>query len=173
MSKSKIILASLFFLLVGIVIGGYLFNQSQPRSFLSLNRCQDCLSPKDLAGLLASVGIQKLPSLIPFVVLETDKTIVIKNPLPEARGSSPFSPVKARRPDITLDYIIIPKKDIKDIGQISKEDAPYLLDAYIVARDIIEKEKLSNYRIYTNGPGFQDVTYLHFHLTGKRNLFLR
>jgi len=173
MSKSKIILASLFFLLVGIVIGGYLFNQSQPRSFLSLTRCQDCLSPKDLAGLLASVGIQKLPSLIPFVVLETDKTIVIKNPLTEVRGSGPFSPVKARRPDTTLDYIIIPKKDIKDIGQISKEDAPYLLDAYAVARDIIEKEKLSNYRIYTNGPGFQDVTYLHFHLTSRRSLFPR
>jgi hypothetical protein len=151
MSKSKIILASLFFLLVGIVIGGYLFNESQPRSFLSLNRCQNCLSPEDLAGLLASVGIQKLPGLIPLVVLETDKTIVIKNPLPEAR----------------VDYIIIPKKDIKNIGQISEEDAPYLLDAYVVARDIIEKEKLSKYRIYTNGPGFQDVTYLHFHLISK------
>jgi hypothetical protein len=144
-------LASLFFLLVGIVIGGYLFNESQPRSFLSLNRCQNCLSPEDLAGLLASVGIQKLPGLIPLVVLETDKTIVIKNPLPEAR----------------VDYIIIPKKDIKNIGQISEEDAPYLLDAYVVARDIIEKEKLSKYRIYTNGPGFQDVTYLHFHLISK------
>jgi len=153
MSKSKIILASLFFLLVGIVIGGYLFNQSQPRSFLSLNQCQNCLSPKDLAGLLASVGIQKLPGLIPFVVLETDKTIVVKNPLTKAY----------------VDYIIIPKKDIKDIGQISKEDAPYLIDAYLAARDIIEKEKLSNYRIYTNGPGFQDATYLHFHLINKRS----
>jgi hypothetical protein len=174
MSKPKIILASLFFLLVGIAIGGYLFDQSQPRSFLALNRCQDCLSPKDLAGLIASVGIQKVPGLIPFVVLETDKTIVIKNPLPEGRGSGPFSSVRARRNSgITLHYVIIPKKDIKDIGQISKEDAPYLLDAYVVARDIIEKEKLSNYRIYTNGPGFQDVTYLHFHLIGKRSLSLR
>jgi hypothetical protein len=149
MSSLKIILASLFFLLVGMVTGGYLFNQSQPRSFLSLNRCQNCLSRKDLAGLIASVGIQKFPGLIPFIILETDKTIAIKNPLPEPR----------------VDYIIIPKKDIKDIGQISVEDAPYLLDAYVVARDIIKKEKLSNYRIYTNGPGFQDVTYLHFHLT--------
>jgi histidine triad (HIT) family protein len=151
MSKSKKILSALFFLFLGIVIGGSLFNESQPRSFLSLNQCQNCLSPKDLAGLLASVGIQKFPDLMPFVVLETDKTIVIKNPLPKAR----------------VDYVIIPKKDIKNIEQISVEDAPYLFDAYEVARYIIEKEKLTNYRLFTNGPGFQDVTYLHFHLISK------
>jgi Scavenger mRNA decapping enzyme C-term binding len=148
MSKFKIILAALLLLLVGIVIGGYLFDQSQPRSFLSLNRCQHCLSPEDLAGLLASVGIQKLSGLIPYVVFETDKTVVVKNPLSEAH----------------VDYVIIPKKDIKDIGQISKEDAPYLIDAYLVAGYIIRKEKLSNYRLFTNGPGFQSLTYLHFHL---------
>lgn len=39
-----------------------------------------------------------------------------------------------------------------------------MIDAYQVAREMIEKKKLSNYRFHTNGPGIQDVTYLHFHL---------
>ncbi|MCX5895637.1 MAG: hypothetical protein NTZ51_07405 [Proteobacteria bacterium] len=106
-------LRSLFFLSVGVIIGGYLFSQSQPRSVLSINQCKDCLSAEDLAGLLVSAGIQKLPGLIPFVVFETDKTIAIKSPLPEAQ----------------IDYVIFPKKDIKNIGEIAKEDAPYLIDA--------------------------------------------
>lgn len=141
-------LRSLFFLSVGVIIGGYLFSQSQPRSVLAINQCKDCLSAKDLAGLLASAGIQKLPGLIPSVVFETDKTIAIKSPLPEAE----------------IDYVIFPKKDIKNIGEIAKEDAPYLIDAYLVARHIIEKENLVHYAIFTNGPGCQKITYLHFHL---------
>lgn len=136
------------FLLIGMVIGGYLFAKSQPRSFLSLDQNRVHLSKRELAGLLASVGIQQIPGLIPSVVYETDKTIVISSPLPEAR----------------LDYVIFPKKDIKDIGEITKEDSEYLIDAYLAARHIIEEKKLSRYRFYTNGPGFQKVTYLHFHL---------
>ena len=152
MSKLKGTLWSLLLLSIGVVIGGYLFSQSQPRSLLAINRCQDCLSAKDLAGLLASAGIQKLPDLIPFVVFETDKTIVIRNPLTTAY----------------VDYIIFPKKDIRNIGEINKEDSSYLIDAYSVARYIIDKEKLTNYQFYTNGPGFQHVTYLHFHLLAQQ-----
>ena len=139
---------SLFSLFVGVVVGGYLFDQSQPRSFLSINHCDHCLNAKDLAGLLTSVGVHKMPGLIPSVVFESEKTIVIKNPRPESR----------------FDYILIPKKDIKNIGDLTEEDAPYLIDVYLVARTIVEKEKVSNYRLFTNGPGFQDATYLHFHL---------
>jgi len=106
------------------------------------------MNPNELAGLLASVGVRKTPGLIPFVVLETDKTIVLKNPFGRER----------------VHYLIIPKKDIKNIGEISKEDEPYLIDAHAVARALIEKEKLYRYRLYTNGPGVQHVAYLHFHL---------
>jgi len=144
----KIIVLALISIGVGILIGGYLFSKSQPRSFLALNRCQNCLSPEDLLGLAASVGIHKFPKLVPSVLFETDKTVVIKHPHPLSR----------------IHYIIVPKKDIKNIGEISEADSPYLMDAYLVARQIIDKEKLINYRLLTNGPGFQDVTYLHFHL---------
>jgi len=151
MKKFKIILLVLISLCVGILIGGYLFSQSQPRSFLAINRCESCLSHEDLLGLLASVQIQHFSGIMPFKVFETDKTVVIKHPFSSDR----------------IHYVIIPKKDIKNIGQISDADAQYLTDAFFVARWIIEREKLSRYRLYTNGPGLQDVTYLHFHLVAE------
>ncbi len=131
---------------IGIMIGAYLFSQSQPRSFLSIKHCQDYLSQADLLGLIASVGLQRFPGLIPSVAFETDKTVAIK------------------LLSNNLHYVIIPKKDIKNIGEVSEGTGEYLLDAYFVARRIIGEGKLSQYRFYTNGPGFQDVTYLHFHL---------
>ena len=148
MRKLMTFLIPVFFLSIGIVIGGYLFARSQPRSFLSFDKGRVHLRKKELAGLLASAGIQQLPGFIPAVVFVTDKTIVISSPVPEAR----------------LDYVIFPKKDIKNIGEITRADSEYLLDAYLAARHIIEEKKLSNYRFYTNGPGYQKVAYLHFHL---------
>jgi hypothetical protein len=151
MNKFEIALLVLVSVIIGIIIGGYLFAQSQPRSFLSINRCQNCLRRADLLGLIASVGIQKFPGLIPSVVLETDRTVVVKHPFPLER----------------IHYLIIPKKDIKDIGEISEVNAQYLIDAYLVVRRIIEEEKLSKYQLFTNGPGFQDMTYLHFQLIAE------
>jgi hypothetical protein len=148
MRKVITFLIPALFLTIGIVIGGYLFTKTQPRSFLSFVNGRVHLSKKELAGLLASAGIQQLPGFIPSVVFETDKTIAIRSPLPEAR----------------IDYVIFPKKDIKNIGEITKDDSEYLLDAYLVARHIIQEKKLSRYRFYTNGPRFQSIAYLHFHL---------
>ena len=136
---------------VGIVIGGYLFSQSQPRSILSIKECQNCFSRAELLGLIASVGIQKFNALTPFAVFETDKTVAIKHPFSTNRNH----------------YIILSKKDIKNIEEISEANVQYFTDAFFVARKIIEEEKLSKYRFLTNGPGYQDVTYLHFHLVAE------
>ena len=148
MRRLAILFIPAFFLSMGIAVGGYLFAKSQPRSFLSFAHNRVHLSKKELAGLLASAGIQQLPGFIPSVVYETDKTIAISSPLPEAR----------------LDYVIFPKKDIKNIGEITKDDSEYIIDAYLTARHIIEEKKLSKYRFYTNGPWYQTISYLHFHL---------
>lgn len=151
-SKAKAILLILAALLIGILIGGYLFSDSQPRSFLALHKCQGtCLQPNELAGLLASVGIQKLPGLIPSVVAETDKTLVIEHPRPEARRH----------------YVILPKKDIKNFADVTQADEEYLLDSFKVIRELVKEKQLNHYRVVTNGPGFQGVTYLHFHLLAQ------
>ncbi|MCK5219585.1 HIT domain-containing protein [bacterium] len=153
MVKNKIISFSVgvIFSIVGFVLGGYLFSESRPRSFLAFNKCENCLHPNELIGLVASVGIRKFPNLIPSVVLETDKTIVIKHPAPADR----------------FHYIIIPKKDIKNIGDLSESDRDYVVDIFAVVTEIIRKNNLQRYRLWTNGPSNQIVAYLHFHLAGS------
>src|SRR2546422_6716177 len=148
MFKLKPIFVRVLCLFIGLVSGGVLFSQSQPRSLLAIHHCHQCLDVNDLAGLLASVGIQKFPGLLPSVVYETDRTIAMQ--LPSAKHGA--------------HYVIIPKKDIKNIGEMSAEDEQYLIDIFAVAQYLIKEKALSHYQITTNGPDFQDVTYLHFHL---------
>jgi histidine triad (HIT) family protein len=139
-------------LALGIILGGYLFSDTRPRSFLALNRCDGtCLNANELLGLTASVGVQKFSGLAPSVVKETDKTLVIEHPSPQAR----------------LHYLVIPRKDIKDVADLSDADREYLVDAFKVAGEIIRERNLTNYRLTTNGPGYQTATYLHFHLTAN------
>ena len=145
----RAIFLSILFLLVGIGMGAYLFSGTQSRSVLRLQECrQDCLSSQEALGLLASVGIQKIGSALPFIVKETDKTLAIRHPAPRA----------------DVHYVIIPKQDIKNPHDVTQEDAPYLADAFVVMRELIEEQGLEDYKIVANGPGFQTVQYLHFHL---------
>jgi len=148
MTKFKRMFSNVIWLSAGIVIGGFLFSKTQPRSFLAVKNCQYCTNPSDFAGLVASVGMQKFSGLIPGRVLETDKVLVIRHPLAKKR----------------FHFVIIPKKDIKDASDISEEDAAYLMEVYRVARMLIKEHHMVDYRFYTNGPGHQTVTYLHFHL---------
>lgn len=152
MTRVRVIILMLASLVVGVILGGYLFSDTRPRSFLALNRCEGtCLQANELLGLAASVGVQKFSALAPSVVKETDKTIVINHPRPQAR----------------LHYLVIPRKDLKNIADMSDADGEYLLDALKVAGVIIRENNLTNYRLTTNGPGYQGVTYLHFHLTAN------
>src|SRR5882672_905141 len=149
MTKTRLVVLMLTALVVGILIGGYLFSDTRPRSVLALNKCEGtCLQANELLGLLTSVGVQRFSALVPSVVKETDKTIVIEHPSPQAR----------------IHYLVIPKKDIKNIGELSDADGEYLIDAFKTVREIIKEKNLTSYRLTTNGPDHQGVTYLHFHL---------
>lgn len=134
--------------LAGVVIGGYLLRDSRPRPLLRAVSGGKRLDRAETAGLLASVLVQKAPALIPKVILETDKTIVIEHP----------------RPRHKVHYLFISRKDIKNIGELTDEDSDYLVDLYSAVVEVINKQQLGNYRLWTNGPGKQDVAYLHFHL---------
>jgi histidine triad (HIT) family protein len=139
-------------LLIGILVGGYVFSDTTPRPILAFRSCKtSCLNKKELIGLIASVGIQKLPQAIPHVVLETDKTLVIRHPFPEAR----------------IHYVLIPKRDIRNIAEVSEADAPFLMDLFSTVGELVRRDHLTSYRVFTNGPGYQQMTYLHFHLVAK------
>jgi histidine triad (HIT) family protein len=149
MHKTKILLIIIFSLIAGILIGGFVFSQTQKRSFLALHDCQDrCLQANEFMGLLGSIGVQKFPGALPSVMKETDMSIAFKHPKPVA--------------DIHI--VVVPKKDIKNIGELNEEDKRYVADAYAVMAEIIKEQNLYKYKIITNGPGYQEVTYLHFHI---------
>lgn len=149
MKKYQIIILIISALVIGFVLGGLTMKKVQPRSVFALTNCDNtCLGAKDVLGILTSIGIQDLDNFIPEKVAETDKTVVIKNPFPEA----------------DIHYLVLPKKDIKDTGQLNSENLEYITDAFKVMNNIILEQHLTDYRIITNGPGLQNTTYLHFHL---------
>jgi histidine triad (HIT) family protein len=137
---------------LGALLGAYFFVDVRPRVFVSPSHCSvHCFDAKELGGLLVSIGVQKTPDLLPNVVEETDKTIALKSPEPLAK----------------VDYLILPKKDIFDLGDLSAEDAGYVADAFEVMADLVRQDQLTDYKVITNGPGFQQVRYLHFHLLAQ------
>ncbi|MSR87237.1 HIT domain-containing protein [Candidatus Peribacteria bacterium] len=153
MRKSWLIPSICISVLIGIFIGGYLFSGVQQRSLLAFHHCErTCLDQKELLGLIGAVLVQKIPGALPHMVLETDKTVVIEHP----------------RPLSDIHYVAIPKRDIHNALSIQQEDIPYLIDIYASLQYLIDKEKLTKYTISTNGPGYQMVDYLHFHLRAER-----
>ena len=134
--------------LAGIGLGGYLFADTQPRSFLALANCGSCYRPNDLAGLVASVGIQRASAALPRMVKENDRCLAIEYPFRKTK----------------FHFVVFPKRDIRSVADISVDDLPYVLDCLAVIRALVVENDLHEYRVETNGPGPQKVTYLHFHL---------
>lgn len=135
---------------VGVIVGGTLFSDSQPRSLLTAPGCSECLSPAAFLGLAASVAVQKTPGLIPNKVIETEFTIGFEHPAP----------------NYGKQYVFVPKRDIRAVGDLGEGDAAYIQDMFVAIASVIQTKQVKNYRIWSNGPGKQAVEYLHFHLGG-------
>ena len=135
----------------GFLVGGLFLYNAKTRPLLRLFKCSNYLSKSEIAGLFASVLVQTVPRLIPKIIAETDKTIVFEHPWPKHE----------------IHYMFVPKKDIRDIGELTDEDKEYLIDLFSTVTATINKTGIRDYSLWTNGPGRQDVTYLHFHLGGK------
>ena len=147
--QARLVSAGLFVL--GVLVGGYLFSDTQRRSLLAVGECENCLHPNEITGLLASVAIQRASGLLPGVVLETDMTLVIEHPAPHAENH----------------VVLIPKRDIKNVGSVAEGDEAYIVDLMASASRIVQERGLKDYRIWSNGPANQLVAYLHFHLAGN------
>lgn len=139
--------------LIGVSLGFGLSRPIEPRFLLNWKHCEEgaCLRMNEVLGLAASIGVRFAPGLLPQVIRETDYSIALRHPMPEAR----------------VHYIVIPKKDIKNIGVLSANDQAYLVDAFALMQEVIQADGLQTYLIKTNGPGYQDVAYLHFHVIAE------
>jgi hypothetical protein len=147
--RIRLTLLLLLAFFVGLSVGARAFMNTQPRSWLNVASCGDrCYRPSDVTGLLASAGIVNLPGFVPRVVRESDKCLAVPYP----RGGR------------HLHLVFFPKHDIRDIVDLTADDAPYVMDCFALIRAVINEQNLSDYRVYTNGPREQEISYLHFHL---------
>jgi len=92
---------------------------------------------------------------IPSPLLYEDEDIVAFNDL------NPQAPVH---------ILIIPRKHVASIAEITAEDAPVLGKIALVAKELAEKNNIaeSGYRLIANTrkDAGQEVPHLHFHLIG-------
>ena len=150
LNKSQILKSLVVIFLAGFIfwLGLVVGMKVQPRSILSLNKCQsNCFDSNEVAGLVGSIGIE-LGLEKPFVQKENDSCFSLKIPTSQPK----------------VHYVIIPKKDIQDIGDIQSEDLPVVSECLKIAIEHINEEGMETYQFTSNGPNYQNVRYLHFHL---------
>ena len=76
-------------------------------------------------------------------------------------------------PHAPVHILIVPKKPLTNISQITKEDGPLLAEVFEVANKLAREFKIEDgYRLVTNnGPkAGQTIYHLHFHLLGGKQM---
>ncbi|MBM3198059.1 MAG: histidine triad nucleotide-binding protein [Chlamydiae bacterium] len=74
-------------------------------------------------------------------------------------------------PKAPVHILIIPKKEMRCLQEVSEEDLPLVLEMIAVARKLAEEFSIADgYRLLTNNgrKGGQEVDHFHFHLLGGR-----
>jgi histidine triad (HIT) family protein len=69
-------------------------------------------------------------------------------------------------PTYPLHILIVPRKDIRGLQNISAGDAGLLLEIFQVAHALVKQFDLEKggYRLIANGGAYQEIPLLHFHL---------
>ena len=92
------------------------------------------------------------------ILFENDKILAF-------RDISPQAPVH---------FLVIPKKEIRTLNDINKEDKSLIGELFMVAKEIAKKEGISEKGYRTifncNEHGGQTVYHIHLHVLGGRQL---
>lgn len=69
-------------------------------------------------------------------------------------------------PGYPVHILVVPKRLIKDISEISKADNQFLIDLFETVSNLVGEYNLEEggYRLVVNGGKNQDIPLLHFHL---------
>ncbi|AWI03320.1 histidine triad nucleotide-binding protein [Clostridium drakei] len=77
-------------------------------------------------------------------------------------------------PGAPAHILIIPKKHISSLNELTDEDSKIVAHVFIVLKEIVKKLGIdkTGYRIVSNcgEDGGQSVPHIHFHVLGGRNL---
>jgi histidine triad (HIT) family protein len=73
------------------------------------------------------------------------------------------------QPSYPVHILIVPKRAIGSLIDISQADQPFLVDLFDCVRQLVQKLHLDRqgYRLVANGGDFQDIAQLHFHLIAE------
>jgi histidine triad (HIT) family protein len=104
-----------------------------------------------LSTLFTKIINREIPANI---VYETEKVIAFKDINPLA----------------SVHILVVPKKEIPTLNDITVEDTEYLVEMYTAIREITKQLNIAEdgYRVITNcnKNGGQEVYHLHFHILG-------
>jgi histidine triad (HIT) family protein len=71
-------------------------------------------------------------------------------------------------PSYPVHILIVPKRAIASLLEITADDQPFLTDLFDCVRQLVEDLDLGKgYRLIANGGHFQDIPQLHFHLISE------
>jgi histidine triad (HIT) family protein len=73
-------------------------------------------------------------------------------------------------PSYPVHILIVPKKEIASLEQISVEDQGFLVDLFSCTQSLVSQLGLgeNGYRLIANGGKYQDFPVLHFHLIADK-----
>ncbi len=109
------------------------------------------LSKTKLGDLIVGLSFGKFNKLLPIKrITETDKVIAFWHPKPSYRNH----------------ILIVPKKSIKKLTSLEKNDMKYVDEVYLIAKELVVRFNLEKegYSVITNSGSKQKVKQLHFHL---------
>lgn len=115
------------------------------------------LAKTPLGDLMVGIAFGKMSKLLPVKkIKETDKVVAFWHP----------------KPFWEKHILIVPKKAIKNIQSIRKEDQEYLFEIYNIASQIVKEQgwEKKGYTIVSNGGARQEVNQLHFHLSSGKKI---
>ncbi len=115
------------------------------------------LAKSPIGDLIVGLAFGKFSKLLPVArIKETDKVIAFWHP----------------KPFWEKHIVLVPKKAIKSIAALTKEDSDFIGEIYLIAKEIVEDLGWENngYTILVNGGERQEIGQIHFHLQSGKQL---
>jgi histidine triad (HIT) family protein len=87
-------------------------------------------------------------------------------PLHRLRETGALMAFHHPQPRYPLHILILPKREIASLLEITSADQQFLMDLFACVRELVIEFELEEkgYRLIANGGAFQDFPHLHFHL---------